>query len=105
MAALWAADGPLQPSEVRSLLPYCLAYTSVATVLSRLCTKGLLRRHEAGRAFAYEPAVAESQLAVNRIQELYASASDKRQVLAGFLGSLPERDLAAVRALLAESED
>jgi predicted transcriptional regulator len=102
---LWAAEGPLQPGDVRDRLPVPLAYTSVATVLGRLHAKGLVQRHESGRAFTYEAAFDESQLAVKRIAELYSSASDKRQVLAGFLGSLPKKDIAAVRALLGEAAD
>lgn len=104
MAVLWAADQPLQPAEVRDRLPVPLAYTSVATVLTRLHTKGMVTRTEVGRAFAYAAAIDESQLAVKRIAELYSSASDKRQVLAGFLGGLPKKDIAAVRALLGEAD-
>lgn len=104
MVVLWASEQPLQAGEIRDRLKVRLAYTSVATVLGRLHAKGLVTRTATGRAFAYEPAIAESQLAVRRIGELYASASDKRQVLAGFLGSLSKKDIEAVRALLAESE-
>jgi predicted transcriptional regulator len=103
MAVLWAAERPLQPGEVRDLLPVPLAYTSVATVLGRLHAKGLVARRESGRAFAYEAAMDESQLAVKRIAELYSTATDKRQVLAGFLGSLPKKDIAAVRAMLGDA--
>lgn len=105
MAVLWEAGRALQPGEVRDLLPVPLAYTSVATVLGRLHSKGLVERREAGRAFAYAAALDESELAVKRIKEVYATASDKRQVLAGFLGGLPKKDIAAVRALLAEDSD
>ena len=104
MAVLWAADAPLQPGEIRDLLGTELAYTSVATVLSRLQSKGLVRRTEAGRAFAYEASVDESQLAVRRIGEVFSSASDQRQVLAGFLGSLSKKDIKALRALLGEEQ-
>lgn len=105
MAVLWEAERPLQPGEVRDRLPVPLAYTSVATVLGRLHAKGLVERHEAGRAFVYAAAMDEAQLAVQRIKALYASASDKRQVLAGFLGGLPKKDIAAVRALLNEDSE
>ncbi len=106
MEVLWAADGPLQPSEIRDRLSTELAYTSVATVLGRLHTKGLVTRADtragAGRAYVYEAAIDEAQLAVRRIGELYAASSDKRQVLVGFLGSLSKKDLAAVRAMLGD---
>ena len=104
MAVLWGADRPLLPAEIRDRLPVPLAYNSVATVLGRLHIKGLVTRHEAGRAFKYEAAVNESQLAVRNIAELYASASDKRQVLAGFFGTLPKKDIAAVRAMLDDGD-
>lgn len=100
LVVLWASDVPLQPAEVRDRLATTLAYTSVATVLGRLHAKGLVDRHEAGRAYAYSAALDEAQLAVKRIAEVYATASDKRQVLAGFLGGLSSRDIAAVRAML-----
>lgn len=102
LAALWAADGPLLPGEIKDRLPHRLAYSSVATVLGRLQHKGLVRRSERGRAFAYEPCVDESELAVRRIGEVLDSASDKAQVLAGFVGSLSRKDIAALRAMLGD---
>ncbi|MEP7114279.1 MAG: BlaI/MecI/CopY family transcriptional regulator [Ilumatobacteraceae bacterium] len=102
MAVLWDADGPLQPGEVKERLSSELAYTSVATVLGRLYTKGLVKRSESGRAYAYEAGIDESQLAVRRLGEVLSSASDKGQVLAGFVGSLSKKDLKALRAMLGE---
>ncbi|MDP2325022.1 MAG: BlaI/MecI/CopY family transcriptional regulator [Gammaproteobacteria bacterium] len=102
MAVLWAADGPLPPGEIKDRLESTLAYTSVATVLGRLHAKGLVERTESGRAFAYRAAIDESQLAVRRIGAVLDSASDKAQVLAGFLGGLSKKDIQAVRALLGE---
>lgn len=104
MVVLWEADGALQPGEIKDRLATELAYTSVATVLGRLHTKGLVRRSEAGRAFAYEASVDESQLAVRRIGELLSATSDKSQVLAGFVGSLSKKDLAALRAMLGQDD-
>lgn len=104
MMVLWAADGPLQPGDVRDRLTAELAYTSVATVLGRLHIKGLVRRTEAGRSYAYEASVDESQLAVRRIGEVLSSTSDKGQVLAGFVGSLSKKDLAALRAMLGQAD-
>ena len=105
LEVLWKADGPLLPGEIRERLATTLAYNSVATVLGRLHAKGLVAREESGRAFLYRAAVDESQLAVRRIGEVYATASDKRQVLAGFLGTLSTKDMAALRGLLAEELD
>ncbi|MEK7424112.1 MAG: BlaI/MecI/CopY family transcriptional regulator [Actinomycetota bacterium] len=100
MTVLWHADRPLQPGEVKPLLQAHLAYTSVATVLGRLHTKGLVERVEAGRAFAYRASIDESQLAVRRISDVLSSTSDKRKVLAGFVGSLSKKDAKALRTML-----
>ena len=102
MAVLWMADGPLHPGDIKLRLGTTLAYTSVATVLGRLHMKGLVRRTESGRAFAYEACIDESQLAVRRIGEVLSSASDKGQVLAGFVGSLSKKDIKSLRAMLGE---
>ncbi len=104
MKVLWAAQRPLQPGEIKVLLEYELAYTSVATVLGRLHTKGLVERAESGRAFVYRAALAESQLAARRIDDVLSSASDRAAVLARFVGSLSKRDAKALRAMLDESE-
>lgn len=105
MKVLWAADRPLQPGDVKELLDIDLAYTSVATVLTRLHAKGLVDRAEVGRAFAYSPVVAESELTARRIGEVLASTTDRSAALAGFVRSLSKRDAKALRALLDDSGD
>ncbi len=102
MAVLWATDRPLQPGDIKDRLETELAYTSVATVLGRLHTKGLVERTESGRAFTYRAAIDESQLAVRRIGAVLESVPDKAQVLAGFVGTLSKKDIKALRALLGE---
>jgi len=102
MTVLWSADAPLQPGEIKDRLATKLAYTSVATVLGRLHAKGLVRRIEAGRAFAYEACIDESRLAARRMGEVLSQASDKGQVLAGFVGSLSKKDIGALRAMLGD---
>lgn len=104
LAVLWSQGRPLQPGEIKELLQTELAYTSIATVLGRLHAKGLVGRQEAGRAFAYQALVNESELAARRIGDVLASASDRRAVLAGFIGSLSKRDATALRALLEQDE-
>lgn len=97
---LWRADRPLQPGEVNDQLDADLAYTSVATVLTRLHRKGLVAREAQGRAFAYSPAVDESTLAAQRIGDVLALASDRSKVLANFVDSLSARDAKLLRSLL-----
>ncbi len=100
MTVLWAAEHPMQPGEIKDLLPVDLAYTSVATVLGRLQIKGLVTRIESGRGFAYQAVIAESELAARRISDVLSSATDRSAVLAGFVGTLSKSDAKALRALL-----
>ena len=54
MRALWDADEPLLPAEILNRTGLELAYTSIATVLTRLLEKGLVHREPDGRAFRYQ---------------------------------------------------
>lgn len=100
LRVLWAADRALQPGEINDRLDAGYAYTSVATILTRLQAKGLVVRTPVGRAFAYEAAVDEPDLAVRRISELLDSSSDRAQVLSRFIGGLPAREAKAIKAIL-----
>lgn len=100
LSVLWGSDRALLPAEVNERLDSRLAYTSVATVLSRLYSKGLAVRDPVGRAFAYKAAVGEAELAARRITDVLDAAADRGQVLAGFVGSLSPKEARALRALL-----
>jgi predicted transcriptional regulator len=100
MKVLWASERPLRPGEINDLLHTRLAYTSVATVLGRLHTKGLVERAESGRAFAYRAAITESTLAARRIDEVLSAANDRDAVLTEFVDGLSKRDAELVRARL-----
>lgn len=100
LRVLWAADGPLLPGEIKNRLNAGYAYTSVATILTRLQTKGLVVRNPVGRAYAYEAAVDEAGLAVRRISELLDSSSDRAKVLSRFIDGLSPREATAIRAIL-----
>lgn len=100
LRVLWAADRPLLPGELNERLDGGYAYTSVATILTRLQAKGLVTRTQVGRAFAYRAVVDEPDLAARRIDELLASSSDRAQVLSRFISALSVKEAKAVRALL-----
>ena len=100
LRVLWSADRPLLPAEINSRLDAGYAYTSIATILTRLQAKGLVQRSSAGRAYVYRATVDESELAVRRIGELLDSSSDRAMVLSRFIGGLPAREADAIRALL-----
>ncbi len=104
LGVLWGAGSALTPSEVNERLGGELAYTTVMTVLSRLWSKGLLERTRHGRAYAYCALVSESDLATRRMNETLASVTNRDEVLARFVGSLPRREVSALRRLLDGNE-
>lgn len=104
MVVLWGADEPLTPAEVLEQLDLDLAYTTVMTVLGRLHEKGRAHREQRGRAFAYTAAVSESGLAVEQMNAVLSSTTDREGALGGFVGGLSRRDRAALRRLLGGSE-
>src|SRR5215471_12445281 len=97
LAALWAADRPLVPAEVLDAVGGDLAYTTVMTILVRLHDKGLIERHKAGRAYAYRPVVAETEVVAGQVRKLLDRGHDRTAVLQGLLDGL-----AADEALLSE---
>ena len=109
LAILRAADGPLNPGEVRQRLapPHQpggprgeLSYSTVVTIVSRLHAKGLLARQRAGRGFTYTP-VDEASLAASRMSQVLSSENDHDAVLSRFVSGLSGRDARLLRELLA----
>ena len=101
LAVLWAADAPLIPSAVQAAIGGDLAYTTVMTILVRLHDKGVIERTKVGRAFAYSPMVAESDVVADRVRRLLAQGTDRTAVLQGLLDGLRPDDEAVLRGLLA----
>ena len=103
LRVLWALDGPLSPADVLENLETDLAYTSVATVLNRLCDKGLVSRQPSGRRFLYSATATEADLTSQRINILLDAAQDRTAALAGFLTTLDPDDAETLRVLLEDS--
>ena len=100
LATLWAADEPLTPAAVQTLLGGELAYTTVMTALTRLHEKGVVSRGRVGRAYAYKAVLDEPGIAAAQMQQLLESGEDRRAVLARFVGSLSDDDERALIELL-----
>jgi predicted transcriptional regulator len=83
------------------------AYTTVMTIVTRLCDKGLLERERRGRGFVYRPALSKEELAAQSLQEVLASSEDPQAVLARFVEDLEASPqlLARLRALAQDSPD
>ena len=99
---LWAADDALQPAEVQERLAEHLAYTSVATVLTRLTAKGLVVRQPIGRSFAYKATTSQEDWNAGRMLKLLKETPDHQTLLAGFVSKLSKKDREALRAMLLE---
>jgi predicted transcriptional regulator len=97
LGVLWHTERALTPAEVRGQLRSELAYTTVMTVLGRLHDKGLVRRTQRGRAFAYAAALSESELIARRMSEALAGTEDHASALTGFVGGLSKRDTDLLR--------
>lgn len=80
------------------------AYTTVMTIVTRLCDKGLLQRRQQGRLFVYRPALSKADLAARTLRDVLAATDDPGAVLARFVDDLEASpDLIARLRALAEN--
>lgn len=100
LAALWAADRPLNPREVLADLGAGLAYTTVMTTLSRLHDKGAVDRRRAGRAYRYRPVMDQADIAAARMRAMLETGNDRSAVLARFVDALSPEDERLVAEML-----
>jgi predicted transcriptional regulator len=103
LAVLWSADRPLSTPEVHQALGADLAYTTVATVLTRLVDKGVVTRRKAGRVHEYAPTSDEAGVATAGFRSVLTRSHDRRALLQGFVDSLSTDDEAILRDLLADA--
>jgi predicted transcriptional regulator len=80
------------------------AYTTVMTIVTRLCDKGLLERRRQGRLFVYRPALSKEDLAARTLRDVLAATDDPGAVLARFVDDLEASPdlIARLRALADE---
>ena len=103
--AVLAADGSaMTPAQVREALGGELAYTTVMTVLTRLCNKGMVTRRRAGRAFAYQAVVDEDEITARQMRRLLDARDDRAAVLTRFVGTLSADDERLLADLLRHTE-
>lgn len=107
MDVLWERGGWSTPGEVHDVLNARrpLAYTTVMTILVRLCQKGRLERQRDGRAYAYRALQSRAEHAAARMGEVLGGAGDRSAVLAGFVAGLPGSDRDQLRRLLLGRRD
>src|SRR5262249_9823967 len=105
LSVLLASDAPMTPGEVRAALDAELAYTTVMTVLNRLCEQGLAARRRARRAVADTAVEGEAEAARRHIRRLLEGGSDRVAVLRRFLGVLSDDDERALVDLVGRIDE
>jgi predicted transcriptional regulator len=80
-------------AQVRAGLPRPLAYTTVMTVLDRMCTKGLVKRRKRGRAWSYSAGLDLETARAEAVRKLVANLfeADTRALVRYLLGEATAR--------------
>ncbi len=80
-------------AEVRAGLPRPLAYTTVMTVLDRMCAKGLVKRRKRGRAWSYAAGLDLETARAEAVRRLVANLfeSDNRALVRYLLAEATAR--------------
>ena len=101
---LWDASGWLTPGEVHEVISIRkeLAYTTIMTVLSNLCDKGVLERRRDGRAFAYHPVQTREERTASTMTSALKAVENRPVVLTEFVGQLSDADRAQLRRMLSQ---
>ncbi|MBZ5512960.1 MAG: BlaI/MecI/CopY family transcriptional regulator [Acidobacteriia bacterium] len=90
-------------AEVRAGLPRPLAYTTVMTVLDRMCGKGLVKRRKRGRAWSYSACLDLDTARAEAVRRLVANLfeSDNRALVRYLLGegARPRRRVTAASSI------
>ncbi|MTD16457.1 transcriptional regulator [Nakamurella sp. YIM 132087] len=100
---LWDTAGPMTARAVtEALVGRDLAVTTVLTVLSRLESKGVVRRARDGRAHTYEAVSGREEHTADLMRQVLDTAGDRDDALARFVGSVTPEDIEALRRALGE---
>ncbi|NUQ97440.1 MAG: BlaI/MecI/CopY family transcriptional regulator [Streptomyces sp.] len=99
LAALWAAGGPVTAAVVQEQVPD-VAYTTLLTILTRLCDKGLVTRQREGRSHVYVPVDDQAGHAAAGMHSLLDEGGDRAAVLARFVSELSVEDEQLLEQLL-----
>ncbi|SEN88435.1 Predicted transcriptional regulator [Actinacidiphila rubida] len=91
LSALWAAGGPVTAAVVQESVPGA-AYTTVLTILTRLCDKGLVTRRREGRGHVYAPVDDQAGVVAAGMHSLLDEGGDRAAVLARFVSELSDED-------------
>lgn len=97
LRVLWESDEPAGAADVRRRIAgRTPAYTTVATILERLVTKGLVHRADGGYVAAQSP----ENHASHAMLDVLAQAPDRSAALLRFVGNLDADDAALLARAL-----
>ena len=97
---LWAVGDPVGANEIQLAAAPELAYTTVTTVLTRLCEKGRVERTLKGRSYVYAASATEAEHRAGFMSTTLAASGNRAEVLSRFVDTLREEDLLVLRDLL-----
>lgn len=102
MAVVWDLGGWASPRRVLDRLPPDppVVYSTVKTVLDRLCRKGALERRPEGKGFAYRAVQGRDERAAERMVAMLDTAQDTDTALTHFLAGLDSQRRRQLRRLL-----
>lgn len=90
MNALWDSSNWMSPNQVRDRLSdeHRVAYTTVTTVLVRLCKKNRVERFRQGKAFVYRATKTRDEYTAQRMEEVLHAGGDRSGALSRFIDNL-----------------
>lgn len=105
MRILWANPEGITARTVVDELPgRSLAVTTVMTVLSRLCRKGLAVRDDLARPHVYRAAESRADHIAELMLDALGQSDDREAALTRFLGAVSKRDSEHMRKALSADE-
>lgn len=102
MSVVWELGGWVSPRRVLDRLPEGppVVYSTVRTVLDRLCKKGALERRPEGKGFSYRAVKSREEQTAERMVSMLDAAGDAEAALTHFLAGLDGRRRRQLRRLL-----
>ncbi|MDX8050805.1 BlaI/MecI/CopY family transcriptional regulator [Lentzea sp. BCCO 10_0798] len=106
MEVLWDSRSPaLVRDVVQALAGRDLAYTTVMTVLTRLTSKGFVRREADGRAWRYSPVASREQYVAQLMLDALSLTGDREAALTHFARSVSSPEAEVLSQALADKQD
>jgi predicted transcriptional regulator len=106
MEVLWDRREPMLVRDVvEALAERGLAYTTVMTVLTRLTSKGFVRREADGRAWRYSPVAGRDEYVAQLMLDALSLTGDREAALTHFARSVSTPEAEVLSQALADKQD